>query len=234
MKNDPSRIENALKVQLTEMSNSIGMARTVIFDVLPTLSEQSSANYSPISLPHGPGQIYVYQNSNSRTFNLVAQLVSQTREDATRNLHRVNLMRSWVKPTFGTDMQLTGDTLDIFSTELSQSGNPVRNRMRETSGGAVDVLGSPPKVLQLSAFSDINRRGNIYKIPTVITNLGINYDDSTDYIPTGVVQGYEHITEGTPFPIIMSVDLNLAETHSPDQYSKFNLDAYRKGLLEGF
>ena len=235
MKNDPKRIENALKVQLTERAGGVGLARTIIFDVMPnSLSESSTVNYNPISLPQGPGQIYVFQNSNSRSYNLVAQFITQTQEDATRNLHRINLLRSWTKPTFGSEERLTGDAMDIFSPELASTGNSVRNRMRDTAGGSADTLGAPPKVLYLSAFSDINRRGNIYKVPVVLTSLGITYDDSTDFIPSRVVAGYEHITENTPVPVIMSVDMNLAETHSPDQYSRFNIDAYRKGLLEGF
>lgn len=94
------------------------------------------------------------------------------------------------------------------------------------------LLGAPPEVLYLSAYSNPALVGgqwgtatNIYRIPVVITNLGITYPNDVDYIPT---------MDKEPFPIIMSITLSLAETHSPREFEKFDIFKYRDGKLPGF
>lgn len=100
------------------------------------------------------------------------------------------------------------------------------------SARAQKFLGAPPDVLFLTAYSDardmggkLDRVTNIFRIPVVITGLSFTFPNDVDYIPT---------VEGQPFPIMMSVSLSLAETHSPREYEKFDIFKYRDGLLPGF
>lgn len=234
---NPSAEQNKFKVKLTDpSSSSVNGSRSVVFDVSPDLSESSNVNYEVINLTHGPGQLFVFNNSSSRSFQLVAELVSRTPEEATRNVARLNLLRSWTKPVFGSSAQLTDQELSRVSPQFSSIGGNIRAAIKNgaISGGPSEVLGSPPRVLHLSAYGDVAHRGNLYKIPVVVSQLGTRYPNDVDYIPTGIVKGFEDITFGTPFPSVMNIDVTLNESHSPREFQKFNINAYRLGILEGF
>ena len=86
-------------------------------------------------------------------------------------------------------------------------------------------MGAPPAVLFLTAYASSTLRGNIYKIPTVITNLTIPYPSEVDYIQT---------LGGQPFPTIMTIDIQLTEVHAPSEYEAFSLEHFRNGDLTGF
>lgn len=105
-----------------------------------------------------------------------------------------------------------------------------------------ELLGAPPPILLFSAYSrptgstteasstnvktirwDIAQ--HINRIPTVIQQLTIPYPNDIDYITT---------TDNVPMPIIMNIDITLIETHSPNAYEAFNLDAFKEGRLQGF
>ena len=110
-------------------------------------------------------------------------------------------------------------------------------------------MGSPPRVLELSAYSldsgsltgangiNINKDiGNIYRIPVVMSQYNIQYPSDVDYIPTAEVKAGNVllVSKGVPFPTIMNIDLNLTETHSPNEYNNFSLSDFRNGRLAGF
>lgn len=106
----------------------------------------------------------------------------------------------------------------------------VSERLEEVKGA--QFLGAPPEVLYLTAYSNpsvtgsqLDRTTNIFRIPVVITSLGITYPNDVDYIPT---------LENEPFPIIMNISLALAETHSPKEFEQFDIFKYRDGKLPGF
>ena len=86
-------------------------------------------------------------------------------------------------------------------------------------------FGAPPEVVYLSAYASNNSQRNLYRIPVVVNQLSIPYPSEVDYIQTET---------GEPFPTLMTIDMNLTETHSPSAYSKFNLADYRKGNLSNF
>jgi hypothetical protein len=83
-------------------------------------------------------------------------------------------------------------------------------------------------VLLFTAFSKDTSRGltNIRRIPVIITSLDFDYPTEVDYIETSKTK--------QPFPTVLTISLNLKETHSPSELQKFDLIAYRKGILEGF
>ena len=104
-----------------------------------------------------------------------------------------------------------------------------------------ELLGAPPAVLYLSAYSKTigstskdSQSGstNVWKIaqhinrvPVVIQQLTIPYPNDVDYITT---------SKGVPMPSIMNIDVALLETHSPNSYEGFNFDSFKQGRLQGF
>lgn len=195
----------------------------VVFDASPDLSESGSVTYKTVDPVHSPGGILVFASSSARTFQLSnIKLFSRTREEATRNFHRLQILRSWRYPSFGR-----GGTDPAYG----------------------DIqLGAPPAVLELSAYARPNGNnesgmatGLIHRIPVVISQLGIDYPSDCDYIPTiagdpaifGSTE-FLHIPNGIPMPTILPISIQLMEAHAPSQYSNFSLADFRRGRLEGF
>lgn len=127
-----------------------------------------------------------------------------------------------------------------FSDNLSRSSGPKvkntsLNRSETRSGLTGGVLGAPPDVLLLSAYSadqgssgGVVRSGaiqNIHRIPVVMTSLNITYPSEVDYIPT---------LYNIPMPTVMTLEITLNETHSPLEYEDFSLEDFHDGKLGGF
>ena len=87
-----------------------------------------------------------------------------------------------------------------------------------TEAIAPEKLGAPPPVLKFSGYG----ARNISPIPVVLESYDTSWPNDIDYIPT---------YDGTPFPVIMEINLNLKEAYSPGEYSKFDLYAYKSGDL---
>jgi hypothetical protein len=200
--------ENKFAVRIRSILNK----DVVAFHVPPEINESRTTAYKSLDPVHMPGAIQVYQNSSPRTWNLgQIKLISRNGEEAEENLATVNQLRAWMMPFFG-DSNTAG--LDGYGPNL---------------------LGSPPEVLEFTAYSDIGDSNsgsgkgnmtNIRKIPVVLTSLIIPYPTDVDYIQTAQTK--------QPFPAVTSIDLILVETHSPKQLSEFNLIDFRHGQLEGF
>lgn len=119
--------------------------------------------------------------------------------------------------------------------KIPSGGAAVTGGVGQKSAGLntdLNLLGAPPDVLYLTAYSDARNSGgtldkptNIYRVPVVLTALTITYPNDVDYIPT---------MEGQPFPIIMNISVSMMESHSPKEMEKFDLTKYRAGLLPGF
>ena len=93
-----------------------------------------------------------------------------------------------------------------------------------------ELRGSPPPVLYLTAYSKESASnqspGHINRVPVVLQNLSIPYPSDVDYIPTS--------KDRIPMPTIMTLDMTLMETHSPNEYENFSISNFRKGILRGF
>lgn len=239
-------IENRFKVKLIQKptygyTNTLSedkRKRTdrVIFDVTPDLTETQNVEYKTMQPVHMPGQIYVYGSSSSRTFSLSSvRLVSRTIEEATVNQRRLNTLRGWTKPYFGRRSD-TNSLRRIMEDDQGRNSNST-SRPTDASYLSQEMLGRPPDVLLLSAYSDIpennksgvNKRNiplNIHNIPVVIQSFSAPWPSDVDYIPTQY---------GQPFPRVMILDIQLLETHAPREFEeKFSLHDYRRGLLRGF
>ncbi len=174
----------------------------VTFNASPDVTEHRQANYKPQELVHLPGSIQMYTNTPSRTFDIsTIKLFSRTTEEATINMNNLWVLRSWLMPNFGT-------------------GN----------GASGEIIGAPPEVLYLYAFSSVNSGSrnnptNINKVPVVMSTLNIPYSSDGDFIST---------TNGDPFPRLMTISMTLVEAQSPQSLSNFSLAKYKAGTLDGF
>lgn len=241
-----------------------GSLEQVQFNVTPRFTEARDVEYSPITPVHMPGSIQVYKNTKSRTFSIGAHFISRTPTEASMNMIYLQTLRGWTMPYFGATSTLsTSDKNTRFKARNAQAVadanqgpqqpdpeqeltevEQVALRQRRMNTG-VELLGAPPDVLYLYAYSNKANSGsagyggdrpntggvNINKIPVVITSLSITYPDDVDYIPTysnGALQ------ESEPFPIKMDVDITLTETHSPREYEQFDLLKFKRGVLVNF
>jgi hypothetical protein len=240
--------ENNFKVRLIPISSltyggdpaSIRQSQ-VAFDVTPTFSETRSAEYSPITPVHMPGGMQVYKHTNSRQFEIGAHLVSRNVADALKNMENLQKLRAWLMPYFGGTNTIT-DQQQARRTQVgppTQAENDANIRERVITEG-VQLRGAPPDVLYLYAYStgtnDIRNLGpriNLNRIPVVMTNLSITYPEDVDYIPV-MHSGFLPGANAEPFPRKMDVSISLVETHSPREYERFDLLAYKLGNLSNF
>lgn len=191
--------------------------RFVVFNTMPTIAESQAVNYSAMNPVHMPGTYNIYENTPSKTFEIGdLKLVSRNQQEARKNLERINILRAWTKPYFGS-IEVPGGS-KINESEASE---------------LKDYLGAPPEVVLLSAYSDEKNRGNIYKIPTILTSLSISYPNDVDYIPTSSSDSDDGLG-GVPFPTLLTISVSLTEQHSANEFEKFNLAAYRTGQLLSF
>lgn len=179
----------------------------VVFNVTPEISESRSVNYKTMEPVHMPGQISVYEKTMNRTFSINIKVVSRTLKEASLNLNRLNVLKSWCMNHYGLE-----EDIHIFGP-----------------------LGAPPEVLYLSAYSKEKAQQNIYKVPTVITSMNHSYPSDVDYIEAGDMDENGTISKnGTPFPTLMNIELSLLEVHSPKDFSNFSLSKYKQGKLTNF
>lgn len=249
------------KVRLVSTANP---KLNVAFDASPVVSETRTAAYEPLSITHMPGDFQVYKGTPSREFSLSeVLLVSRTPAEARENLVRLNVLRSWLMPYFGStgqgadstnrpiEARRTNDDTDAI-TEAAMLGDSsgallsrgtinndvlIEDQLKEMREFYKHFLGAPPDVLYFSAYADKNEfRGNLSNIPVVMKSLNVSYPNDIDYIPCGPsrqVGGVDKLL-GTPFPTLMTIGISLTETHSPREYMRFNLIDYRQGNLESF
>jgi len=250
---EASEFANQYKVRLqvanpyTYMAQDIAARRnrSVTFKVSPEVTENRNVNYKTLDPMHMPGQIYVYGATSSRTFQISnIKLVSRTVKEATDNMRILWLLRSWAMPYFGNSSTLGKQ--NIKNRASSSAGNAKSSnaasadeKVQQRQGRGTELLGAPPDVLLLSAYSpnsEYTTQGqnssktrltmtNIHNVPVVVTNLTIPYPSDVDYIPT---------EDGQPMPRLMTVDVQLSETHSPQEYNQFSIQDFRDGRLVNF
>ena len=203
-------------------STRTGLASTreqVVFDVTPEFSESRSINYKNIHPVHAPGAVYMYANTNARTFSISAKFISRSIDEATVNLAYIQYLRTWAMPTFGRiganpapGEGILGAPPAILLLTAYSLGNPsatgVTNTTPDSSGNPVPNIGN-----------------NIYQVPVIMTSLEIPYPSDVDYIPT---------KNGIPVPTVQTVSISLTEAHSPNAYQQFTLQDYKTGRLTNF
>lgn len=227
--------------------------KVVIFDVPPSVVETGNVDYEMIQIIQGPTSFQAYRGTPARTFSMTdVKLISRTTIEARDNIQKLNILRGWRMPYFGStatedaekavkDEQLFTASPGYGHTELSPLA-----RLKNSSSTLNRRLGAPPEILLFSAYANspstpgsVNEdtlrsgRGNIHRVPVVLTSLSITYPNDVSYVMTSK-RGNIDALGGVPFPSIMTITIELAEAHSPSEASKFNLAKYSNGVLEGF
>ncbi len=225
---------------------SISTRNLVTFDVTPDLVETRNVEYKQTNLMHTPGGIFTYGFTHSREFALSnIKFVSRTPQEAYTNMVNLQVLRSWTESFFG----INSSTLDrkqrdarVYRENTGQfvprePGTSDLTLDQQLAIYGEEKLGAPPEILYLyayakevdqqkgSAFTHQDTLTNLQHIPVVMTNLSITYPSDVDYIPTAT---------GEPFPTIMTISMTLNETHSPREYSNFNLAKFKAGVLDDF
>lgn len=234
------------RVRLVSVASFYGAATSsgfeqVIFKASPTLQESRRVEYVPVSPVHMPGSIQIYKNTSARDFQISALLISRTQDEALQNMKQLQLLRAWCTPYFGSSSTLTDSQRGARRELTANNVDPSTYTQAQISSRGSELLGAPPDVLYLYGYAANNQRPdvstsgsatraqavNIHKVPVVITSLDFTYPNDVDYIPTSDI-----IT--SPFPTKMTVNIALAETHSPAEYEKFNLADFKQGRLVNF
>lgn len=234
-------------------------ASQVVFDVTPTFTESGGVEYTPVMPVHMPGAMQVYKNTSSRQFDISAHFISRNVADALKNMKYVQRLRGWRYPYFGGTDTLTdannqarreaeqrrANQAGTATSTLTDSERASAVKDRVQSEG-VQLRGAPPDVLYLYAYSNSqidvrNNTGsvftptNINRIPVVVTSLTINYPEDVDYIPVyDLAKGAPDAVFTQPWPVKIDVSITLAETHSPREFERFDLNAYKNGNLANF
>jgi hypothetical protein len=239
---------NNFKMRLVSVTNN---SEAVIFDVTPTLSESRRVEYTAVTPIHMPGSVQVYKSTGSRSFSLAAKLISRTPDEASTNKRRLQLMRAWQMPYFGSAsgsssltavqvsnreqlavLQRTGNGAPIDLRHAQVTGQNGSTTDMDISDQGFSLLGAPPSVLYLYAYSSAAENGrstgipNLNRIPVVIESFETSFPDDVDYIASSDNQ--------VPFPVRIEVTLGLLETHSPTEYTRFSLDQFKSGTLINF
>lgn len=86
-------------------------------------------------------------------------------------------------------------------------------------------LGAPPPTLMFSGLRNL-----IGPVPVVIVSLNWNWPKDVDYIATDISS---EDTDGNfiPFPVVIQIPIQLAESYSIQQFNNFSLEEYRQGRM---
>lgn len=218
----------------TTLRNAARRSEIVRFPISPTVTESRTVSYQKSDIRHLPGDLISYSNTAARKFDFAdIKLVSRTPIEARRNLVRLNTLRGWTMPYFGstglsTDTNgYSNQTINADST--SRQVDDIRSNFRR-------MLGAPPDILHLYVYSsgnDDQQLGNIVGVPVVIDSLTITYPNDVDYIPCQSQEANDPYG-GTPFPILMNIGLSVTEIHSPREFETFKLEDYKSGRMLRF
>ncbi len=227
------------KVKLTRAASAKlgpGKVERVVWDATPEFSESRSVMYKNIDPIHAPGAIYQYANTGSRTFSIQGKFISRSINEATKTLAYIQYLRTWAMPVFGQNPKGAPPGEDILGAPPAvllltayAIGNPSNsvtskqvNINTNVGGGNSSMINTetPSYNLRVPAIGN-----NIFEVPVVITSLEIPFPSDVDYIPT---------VNNIPVPTIVTVTLQLTETHSPNAYAKFNLQQFKSGNLLNF
>ena len=80
-------------------------------------------------------------------------------------------------------------------------------------------LGAPPPILTLTAYG----AQMIGPVPCILLSYSWTFPNDCDYIPAA---------DGSPFPVILDVNITLKESFSPAEYSSFDLSSYKRGDMQ--
>lgn len=227
------------KVKLTRAASANlgpGKVERVVWDATPEFSESRQVMYKNIDPTHAPGAIYQYASTGSRTFSIQGKFISRSVNEATRTLAYIQYLRTWAMPVFGfignnpaVGEDILGAPPAILLLTAYAIGNPRSTATQDNVPIGSNALGRN-RNMSVQETTPYNTTvpsigNNIYEVPVVITSLDIPFPSDVDYIPT---------ENQIPVPTIVTVSVGLTETHSPNKYGQFNLQAFKAGNLVNF
>ncbi len=240
---DASKIRYKVRlVSVIGLANAFspGDINSVIFEATPGFTESGTVEYSQVQPVHMPGSIQTYKFTHARTFNITAHLISRNTADALKNMKYLQTLRSWRYPFFGNSGTTNATRKPAASSVGQFNGASPESRIKNsTSDTNSELLGAPPEVLYLYAYStsandkrsfETDSRVNINRVPVVLSSLQITYPEDVDYLPISITP----TSKTEPFPVKMDVQLTLLEAHSPTEYERFDLMSYKTGTLVHF
>ena len=83
----------------------------VLFENMPTVQEQRSADYEPLAIVQMPGEFQKYIRTKSTIWTINATFVCRTTEEATARYNELSTLRGWLMPYFGTNLSATDKAL---------------------------------------------------------------------------------------------------------------------------
>lgn len=132
---DPAKQLGSVKAEVSNIQSSLpspsnpdfsavriheqGTGRYVNFNVTPDVSESKNTNYVEISELRKAASMMIFIGSPSRSFNINAKLVSRTKQEASENFARLQLLKSWAMP------DNTSKSVGITGGAIDQSAPPV-------------------------------------------------------------------------------------------------------------
>jgi len=191
------------KVTITQRPATDSGLNTLVFEVMPSISERNSASYDSFAPLHAGGEILKFRNTTARSWSISGKLIARTVEEASLNLAYINMIRTWNKPFVGSG---TADT-------------------KYTSSA---YLGAPPPILTLSAYGE----QMIGPIQCVLESYSWDWPNDVDYLQA-IARDANGKFVKVPFPVIVSVSLDLKESWSPAEQSGFDLNSFKNGDMSG-
>lgn len=132
--------------------------------------------------------------------------------------------RSWAITAKLISRTVDEATLNLKYLNIIRTwGMPFYGAGTGTTEQTKKYLGAPPPILTLTAYGE----GMIGPIKCVLESYNWEFPNDCDYIQA--VDG-EKIN---PFPVMLSVQLTLKESWSPNEFSNFDLMSYRRGNMPG-
>lgn len=127
--------------------------------------------------------------------------------------------RSWTIQTKLTSRNTAEATLNLNYINVIRSWLMPFYGNGASDPNLTQYLGAPPPILTLTAY------GNqmIGPVPCILINYGWTFPNDCDYIPTD---------DGSPFPVVLDVTIQLKESFSPAEYSSFDLSSFKRGDMK--
>lgn len=130
---------NRFKVRLESYSHgtSTTPTSTVLFEVMPTITESVSVEYQALDPLHMPGSFYTYKGTKARTFELgEVKFISRTSSEAQDNQAYMNILRGWTQPYFGMGANGGAGSGSKNIPTATQTGNVYK--AQDAAGGSVN------------------------------------------------------------------------------------------------
>ena len=230
-------IDGVTSTSITRTSKSV----TTVYDPSKTTTDDSQGE---IISEEGGGDFRVRLRSLINTEDVVIFWVSPTVSEsrqaqytATDIVHHPGQLQIYKSSTargYGIEAQLISrtaaeaqaniDTINLIRSWTMPYYGEGTQESELANGEAGSRFGAPPDILELQGYGNSKSSRIIGPVPVVLTSYSWTWPNDVDYIKS---------SGGEPFPVIVSIHIDVVEALSPKQYSSFSLAAFKKGDLSG-